>query len=370
MRVQIGDLFESDAQTIVNTVNCVGVMGKGVALEFKKRFPEMFTDYAARCAAGEVRLGEPYLYQRSVPPSVLNFPTKDHWRSVARLSDIIAGLEYLTENYRRWGITSIAVPPLGCGQGQLDWSVVGPSLYSYLRDLDIPVDLYAPYGTPEWQLSEDFLGGSLPRGSQDAPGTAAWRLNAPWVALAEIVGRIDREPLHWPIGRTIFQKIAYFATQSGLPTGLVYERASFGPFAKGLKAVTTRLVNNGVLHEERIGRMFAVRPGPTFDDAVRAHRAELDGWEHIIDRTTDLFLRISRNTRQAEVAATVHYAATVLTAELGANVTEAQVLDGVRAWKQQRLPDQELAIAIRSLNTLGWITVQPSDQLPVPSAIR
>src|SRR5713101_6553289 len=109
MEVRIGDLFQSRAQTIVNTVNTVGVMGKGVALEFKKRFPEMYADYLRRCEKGEVRLGEPYLYPRLITPWILNFPTKEHWRSVSRLSDIVAGLNYLERHYREWGITSLAV---------------------------------------------------------------------------------------------------------------------------------------------------------------------------------------------------------------------------------------------------------------------
>src|SRR6266568_3518496 len=100
VRVQIGNMFESRVQTLVNTVNCVGVMGKGIALEFKREFPEMFADYEVRCRRGEVRLGRPYLYKRLVPPWVLNFPTKDHWRSVARLEDITRGLEHLGAHYR------------------------------------------------------------------------------------------------------------------------------------------------------------------------------------------------------------------------------------------------------------------------------
>jgi O-acetyl-ADP-ribose deacetylase (regulator of RNase III) len=79
----VGDLFRSEAQTWVNTVNTVGIMGKGVALEFKKRFPDMYDDYVERCRRGEVRLGKPYLFKRSTTPWVLNFPTKDHWRSVS-----------------------------------------------------------------------------------------------------------------------------------------------------------------------------------------------------------------------------------------------------------------------------------------------
>src|SRR6267142_4162345 len=99
VHIRVGNLFMSKAQTLVNTVNCVGVMGKGVALEFKKRFPDMFNDYAERCAAHRVRLGEPYLFRPQLPQWILNFPTKDHWRSVSRLSDIEQGLEFLEARY-------------------------------------------------------------------------------------------------------------------------------------------------------------------------------------------------------------------------------------------------------------------------------
>jgi O-acetyl-ADP-ribose deacetylase (regulator of RNase III) len=152
IRVLTGDLFNSNAQTLVNAVNTVGVMGKGIALEFRKRFPDMYEDYAARCKARQVRLGQPYLFKRLLPPWILNFPTKDDWRSVSRLSDIVAGLEYLERRYREWGITSLAVPSLGCGLGGLEWRVVGPTLYRYLGRFDIPVALYAPHDTPQEQL--------------------------------------------------------------------------------------------------------------------------------------------------------------------------------------------------------------------------
>lgn len=139
-----GNLFDSEAQTLVNAVNCAGVMGKGIALAFKRRYPAMFADYVARCKDDRVRLGEPYLYRGESLPWVLNFPTKGHWRSAAKLEDIVAGLAYLEAHYHVWGITSLAVPALGCGAGQLAWDVVGPVLHDALGRLDIPVELYAP----------------------------------------------------------------------------------------------------------------------------------------------------------------------------------------------------------------------------------
>ncbi len=146
VQIVTGDLFMSEAQTLVNAVNCAGVMGKGLALAFKRRFPDMFRDYQSRCARSEVRLGEPYLYRRATPPYILNFPTKDHWRSRSKLEDIVAGVHYLQRQYVEWGITSLAIPALGCGLGQLDWATVGPVLYRLFSEFTIPVTLYAPTG--------------------------------------------------------------------------------------------------------------------------------------------------------------------------------------------------------------------------------
>ena len=142
-----GDLFESEAQTLVNAVNTVGVMGAGIAFQFKNRFPEMSADYARRCAAGEVKIGEPYLFtgESSTDKWILNFPTiGDDW-APTRMDDIRDGLAHLRLHYREWGITSLAMPALGCGVGGLDWKDVEPVLQEGLSDLDIPVELYAPH---------------------------------------------------------------------------------------------------------------------------------------------------------------------------------------------------------------------------------
>ena len=144
--VRGGDLLRSSAQTLVNTVNCVGVMGKGVALNFKRAYPAMFEDYASRCAAGGVRPGEPFLWRptRSEQHWVLNFPTKRHGRSRSRLSDIVDGLYWLEAHCEEWGIESLAVPALGCQNGGLRWAEIGPLLFERLGRLGIPVELYAP----------------------------------------------------------------------------------------------------------------------------------------------------------------------------------------------------------------------------------
>lgn len=361
-RALVSDLFDSDAQTLVNTVNCVGIMGKGVALEFKKRFPEMYEDYVARCAHHQVRLGEPYLYRQLFPPNILNFPTKDHWRSVSKLDDIVAGLQYLEAHYREWGITSLAVPPLGCGQGQLEWRVVGPTLFRYLDRLEIPVELYAPIGTPPEELEASFLGRYISPSSGMDEGKEHPRINPAWVALVEIVARISREFFHWPVGRTRFQKLAYFATVSGLPTGLQFQRGSFGPFAPEAKTVLTKLVNNGLLTEDPIGKMLVLRIGPTYEDAVQAsaYQQYLTEWEPLIDRIADLLLRIP--TRDTEIGATVHFAWASLAHEAGRSaVPQERILEEVKKWKQRRNPplkDEDITSTIRSLDALGWIEIE------------
>jgi O-acetyl-ADP-ribose deacetylase (regulator of RNase III) len=365
VKVVTGDLFESDAQTLVNTVNCVGVMGKGVALGFRRRFPDMYDDYLARCERGEVRLGRPYLFRRLVPPWILNFPTKDHWRSVARLSDIVRGLEYLETHYKEWGIESMAVPPLGCGEGQLEWRVVGPTLYRHLARLDMPVTLFAPWGTPGDQLADEFLTGEA-ADSNAAPV----RLRAGDIALVAILDRISRERYHSPIGRTSWQKLAYFATQAGIPTGLEFERGNYGPFSSDLKPLLTRLINNGLVVEHRQGRMFVVRPGPTWPDARRQFADELAQLRPMIERVADLFLRI--DTKDAEVLASAHYSGSYLleiAAHRGAKTpSELDVVSEVERWKIRRRPplsSLEIAEAVRLLDLLRWLDLEPSPDLPV-----
>jgi O-acetyl-ADP-ribose deacetylase (regulator of RNase III) len=140
-----GDLLGSRMQTLVNTVNCVGVMGKGIAFSFKNNYPDMFTDYKKRCDRHEIKLGQPYLYKVTEQRWILNFPTKDHWRMNSSLKDVEAGLKYLAENCKAWGVTSLAVPPLGCGNGNLNWRDVEPLMHKYLVPLGIPVEIYEPF---------------------------------------------------------------------------------------------------------------------------------------------------------------------------------------------------------------------------------
>lgn len=367
MRILVGDILQSKAQTLINTVNCVGVMGKGIALEFKNRFPDMHEDYLERCKRGEVKPGLPHLHRALLPPQIINFPTKDHWKSVSKISDIERGLEYLLAHYREWDVQSLAIPPLGCGNGQLEWRAVGPLIYRFAKQMDIPVEMYAPYGTSPRELTPQFLEKSSEGLGVRSAGNGQSALDTSWVALVEIVNRIEQQPYHWPIGRTIFQKIAYVATNEGLPTGLNYRRGSFGPFSQELKSVEAKLINNGLLQEERQGKMFMVKVGPNFNRIRQKYTGAFERWANVVDKTADLFMRV--NTDQAEVIATVLFAAHELGQGRGAQPTEAEVLQAVMQWKQKRRPpldEATVASTIRNLGMLRWLNVKASPDLPLP----
>jgi O-acetyl-ADP-ribose deacetylase (regulator of RNase III) len=139
-----GDLLrQDDVDAIVNAVNCVGVMGKGIALQFKNKWPDNFKAYEAACKAGEVRLGKMFVFDSSAllqPRYIINFPTKQHWRDKSELRSIALGLEDLIAQIRRLGIRSLAMPSLGCGNGGLAWGDVNPIIeqaFSTLPDVDL-----------------------------------------------------------------------------------------------------------------------------------------------------------------------------------------------------------------------------------------
>lgn len=150
-----GNIFNSNAQVITNTVNCVGVMGKGLALEFKNRFPSMFADYQKKCLQHEVKIDRPYLWNGE-STQVLNFPTKKHWKDKSNLGDIKKGLQYLADNYDELGISSIALPPLGCGLGGLNWNDVKALIDETLGGIpDLDVFVYEPSVALEKPNSND-----------------------------------------------------------------------------------------------------------------------------------------------------------------------------------------------------------------------
>jgi O-acetyl-ADP-ribose deacetylase (regulator of RNase III) len=149
IKITEGNLLQAQADALVNPVNCVGVMGKGLALQFKQAFPANFRAYETACKAEQVRPGRMLIHDNgrlALPYWIINFPTKRHWRQPSQLHDIRSGLDALVADVRRLGIRSIAVPPLGCGLGGLDWRHVCPLIeQAFAAVPDVQVLLYAPH---------------------------------------------------------------------------------------------------------------------------------------------------------------------------------------------------------------------------------
>ncbi|NLE56572.1 MAG: macro domain-containing protein [Lentisphaerae bacterium] len=369
IKIFIGDMFESQARTLVNTVNCVGVMGKGIAAEFKKRFPEMFRDYAERCVSKNVRPGVPYLYKDPLGNSIINFPTKDHWRSPSKLEDVIRGLDIFADKYHEWGIASVAFPPLGCGNGGLEWRAVGPIMYKKLSPLDLEVEIYAPFGTPRNELTIEFLE-QQSAALISTVGATQGKMKKEWVPLLEVLWQLEKQPYAAPVGRTIFQKICYVVTELGIETGFHFSRGSYGPFAPEIKEALSVFANTNLAQEQSLGRMMVLRTGPEYEALREKYADYLKSKQRAITKTVDLFCRI-KDTEQAEEVATVFYATRqVKAAQLHA--TEQDIFDYITAWKKQWNTPQKreaVASAIRHLVMLRWVGAEFSQSLPVPEDV-
>lgn len=364
--IKIGNILKSKAQTLVNTVNTVGVMGKGIALEFKKAFPDMYKDYKIRCAQGKIDIGKPYIFKRMFKPDIINFPTKKHWRAVSKVKDIEVGLKYLVDHYKEWGIKSLAIPPLGCGNGQLEWGEVGPIIYQSLNPIDIPVELYAPYGTSPRLLSIEYLRNykkSTPRKIK----IINHKLNPSWLVLVEILNELEKQPYSNHVGRTIFQKLCYVATEEGVPTNFNFSQKSYGPFSSDVKKAISILANHGIIEEQQRGQMIRIKVGPVFEKYREKYFQFISKYKKIIGHISDLFARM--NTDQAEITTTIMYSVKDLKKKTNwKKIDEKEVFDYVMNWKKRRKPPlnkEEIASSIRNLAILNWLDVSYSKDLPI-----
>ena len=148
-----GNLLNAKTEALVNTVNTVGVMGKGIALQFRLAYPRMFRAYEKACKKGEVKPGHMHIYELNSlhnPKFIINFPTKRHWRGKSSIDDIISGLNSLVSEIQRLKIKSVAVPPLGCGNGGLEWKEVLPVIKAAFAASKTEVLAFAPEGAPEF----------------------------------------------------------------------------------------------------------------------------------------------------------------------------------------------------------------------------
>ena len=215
-----GNIIEANAEALVNTVNTVGVMGKGIALAFKKAFPTNFKIYKKACDDKSFKIGDLLITDTAqlTPKFIVNFPTKEHWRGRSKMEFVEVGMKELVKAIKEKGIKSIAIPPLGCGNGGLDWEKVKPIILKELEAIknEIEVIIYEP-GFNNQEIK--------PKKQIDLTPARAMLLTA----------IKDYQILGYSANLLVIQKIAYFLQRFGEPLNLQYDKGYYGPYSHRLQ---------------------------------------------------------------------------------------------------------------------------------------
>jgi O-acetyl-ADP-ribose deacetylase (regulator of RNase III) len=343
IRYTTGDIVRAGTEALVNTVNTVGVMGRGIALQFKEAFPANFKAYAAACRQGEVQPGRMFVYdtgELTHPRYIINFPTKRHWRGKSRIEDIRAGLEALVAEIRARHIRSVAIPPLGSGLGGLDWAEVRPLIEKALAVIpDVDVVVFEPGGT----------------GSDKAPNrsTEVPRMTEGRAALVGLMDRYLGALMDPSISLLEVHKLMYFLQAAGEPLRLKYVKAPFGPYAENLRhvvrAIDGHLVTGYADGGEAPQRQLALVPGATRD---------AQSFLETKTATHDRFNRVARLVEGfetpygLELLATVHWVAD----QEGAMDLES-IEQATHAWGERKgqFTRAQIQLATDRLRTEGWL---------------
>ena len=338
-----GDILTEDVEALVNTVNCVGVMGRGIALQFKRKFPENFREYAAACKSGNVQPGHMFVHrtgQLTNPRYVINFPTKRHWRGNSRLADIRSGLETLIAEVRALGVNSIAIPPLGSGLGGLDWQIVRPLIEAAFADsTDVRVVVYEP----------------LPA---DQPISAAHEQRAPGMTpgRASLVGLIQTylEALLDPFVTLLeIHKLMYFMQEAGQPLRLEFRAAKYGPYAENLRHVMNR-VEGHFLSGYADGGDDPTKEIELLAGAAKAATEVISGdpdTSRHFERVAEL-VEGFETPSGLELLSTVHWVVV-----RDKKSTRADVVSTVHGWgeRKQRFTARQIDLALDRLQSRDWL---------------
>lgn len=348
-----GNLLEAKADALVNTVNTVGVMGKGIALQFKRAFPENYKAYKRACDRGAVELGQMFIWDAGAlaadgPRYIINFPTKKHWRSKSKLSDIRVGLDDLVRQIKQLSIESIAVPPLGCGYGGLRWEQVRPLIEHAFEQLpDVDVLLFPPEGAPA--AGDQPVRTGTPKMT---PGRAA------------LIGIMQRYlPFAVEITAVDIQKVMYFMQEAGEPLRLNYTKGRYGPYADNLRHVLSSMEGH-YIRGTGDGSAAALEslPFELLDKAKPAAAALLAKQPETsarLDQVTRL-IEGCESTYGLELLSTVHWASQRDDDgnRRGEPLNLEQDEGVVRSWnqrKQRLFTQQHIAKAYDRLQEQGWL---------------
>lgn len=338
-----GNILTEDAEAIINTVNCVGVMGRGIALQFKNAFPDNFKAYAAACKRGEVQPGRMFIYDMgglTNPRYIINFPTKRHWRGKSRMEDIESGLEALAGEIRERGIRSIAIPPLGSGLGGLEWSEVRQRIELALADMDdVRVIIFEPKGAP---AAEKMVR------NREVPMMTPGR-----AALVELMHRYIAGLLDPFVTLLEVHKLMYFMQEAGEPLRLKYRKAPYGPYAENLRhvlnAIEGHMVSGYADGGDAPDKPLQLVPG-AIEDAT-AFLGEHTETRERFDQVTKL-VEGFESPYGLELLATVHW---VMKHEQAASVDE--VVSHIHAWNARKLQftPRQIGLAVDVLSRKGWV---------------
>jgi len=342
VRIKSGDLLKEKSDAIVNTVNCVGVMGKGIALQFKQRWPKNFTEYAAASKRKQIKPGKMFIYDRGAwerPQYIINFPTKIHWRGNSKLEYIEEGLRDLVKQVKHLHIKSISLPPLGCGNGGLNWDDVrGMVFAAFEREPDVSVTLFEPKGAPP------------PR--EMVNQTAKPDMTPTRAAIIKIIS-IYRE-MEYGLTRIEVQKLAYFLEKAGQPLNLDFVKHSYGPYSDKLRHVLKALDGHYLVGVgDFAGESdIAVVPGAVADaDAFITNSGDADLANHV-ERVRKL-IKGFETPYGMELLATVHW---VATQEPNVHTIDDAVT-AVQHWndrKREVLRKEHIRVAWHRLESEGW----------------
>ena len=338
-----GNLLEAEAEALVNTVNCVGFMGKGIALQFKQAWPENFDAYAKACKAGEVRPGRMFIWEtgRMINPKfIINFPTKRDWRGKSRIEDIKSGLRALIVDVRRLGIRTIAVPPLGCGNGGLDWRAVRPLIEAAFTEVpSVEVFLYSPDGAPEPR--------AMPVNTKRPDMTPARAL---FIKLMNQYGALNYR-------RTLLeiQKLGYFLQESGEPLRLRFEAGLYGPYAANLNKVLELMEGHFIR-----GYGDSQKPDAEIEllaGAVEAAEDLLAGCPESVSRLSGVSELIQgfETPYGMELLSTVHWVCTHGEPKATTPDTAVEAVHGWNERKRDMFRQDHIHVAYNRLKELSWI---------------
>lgn len=354
-----GNLLHADVDALVNTVNTVGVMGKGVALQFKQAFPANFAAYKRACDNDEVRLGSMFVWDshRSGPRRyIVNFPTKGHWRSQSRLADIEAGLVDLARQVAELGITSLALPALGCGNGGLDWNDVLPRIRQALDPLPVRAVVYPPMGAPP--AAEMPIATTKPLMTV---GRAALLATVARYARGAMVQRL--ELLRPGASLLEIQKLLYLVQDAGVPLRLDYDKARYGPYAENLNPVLQAMEGHYLRgYGDRSASVLALDPIEVMPGAEDQANDFLSTRPSVV-AATDRVLDLTAGWEGAynmELLGTVLYAART---QPHVVTDPDRAVDYVHRWnarKQATFPAAHVTKAWDRIHDQGWLAPSPN----------